>query len=183
MTTHDADRQADIDPLADDDAPVEDEPETTSSRGQHVVDEDTDEANDAESQTVDTDETEQSAQLEPADEPDGTDGVADDRSAEPDPTQKLAPVGPDTALDPGTGSYEDRWAAIQAGFIDDPLRTVESAGALVTEIWDETVRSITHEREGVEARWQSTDSSTDDLRAAMQDYRALYARYARFTTD
>lgn len=184
MTTHEADRQAEIDPVADnDEVPVEDEPETSWSREQDAVGEDTDEADDAEPELVDSDDAEQSAQPDLTDEPDGMDAVADDRSAEPDPMQKLAPVSPETALDPGTGSYQDRWAAIQTGFIDDPRRTVESASALVTEIWDETVRSIANEREGVEARWQSTDSSTDDLRAAMQDYRALYARYARFTTD
>jgi hypothetical protein len=86
-------------------------------------------------------------------------------------------------MDPGTGSYQDRWDAIQAGFIDDPRRTVESTSALVAEIWDETVRAITDEREGVDRRWQSTESSTDDLRAAMQDYRDLYGRFMRFSSN
>ena len=86
-------------------------------------------------------------------------------------------------MDPGAGSYQDRWGAIQAGFIDDPRRTVESAGALVAEIWDETVRAITDQREGVDHRWQSTESSTDDLRAVMQDYRELYTRLMRFSSN
>jgi hypothetical protein len=205
MTTHEADRPADIDPVeeneemggsddptdeqhdpgtdtdadvadADMQEPVEDQPETTWSHEQDAVDEDTDDAEAAEPELVDTDEAYEPAKPELPDEPDRMDAVAVDRTPESDPLQKLAPVGPDTAIDPGTGSYQDRWGAIQAGFIDDPRRTVESASALVAEIWDETVRAITDEREGVDGRWQSTESSTDDLRVAMQDYRALYAR-------
>jgi hypothetical protein len=211
VTTHEADRPADYDSVeeneetgrsdaptderydpgtdttadvseADRNEPVEDEPETTLSREHDTVDEDTDEAEHADPELVNTDVADEPAEPELADEADRIDLVADDRTPESDPLQKIAPVGPDTAMDPGTGSYQDRWGAIQAGFIDDPRRTVESASALVAEIWDETVRAITDEREGVEGRWQSTESSTDDLRAAMQDYRALYARFIRLTS-
>jgi hypothetical protein len=165
MTTHEADRPADLDSIEEYEEPVEDEPGTTSSRVQ-AVDEDSDGAED----------------IEPA-EPDGIDAAAADGTPESDPVQKLAPVGPDTAMDPGTGSYQDRWGAIQAGFIDDPGRTVEGASALLAEIWDDIERSITDEREGVESRWQSTESSTDDLRVVMQDYRVLYDRFMRFASN
>jgi hypothetical protein len=212
MTTHETDRRDDIDAVAeneetggrgdpmdeqydhgpDTDAdaaepvmqePVEDEPETAWSREHDAVDEGTDRDEDAEPVLVDTDEADELATPELADESDSVDAGAVDPAPESDALQRLAPVDPDAALDPGTGSYQDRWGAIQAGFIDEPRRTVESASALLTEIWDETVRVITNEREGVEARWQSTETSTDDLRVAMQDYRALYARYIRFTSD
>ena len=213
MTTHEADRPADYDSVdeneemggsdeptdeqfdpgtetdaddvatADMNEPVEDEPETTSSREHDAVDEDTDDARDAEPELVETDEADEPAEPEPSDEAGRVDLVAVDRTPESDPLQKIAPVGPDTAMDPGTGSYQDRWGAIQAGFIDDPRRTVESAGALVAEIWDETVRAIADEREGVDGRWQSTESSTDDLRVAMQDYRDLYTRFIRFSSN
>jgi hypothetical protein len=213
MTTHEADRSADYDSVeeneeldghddrtdeqydlgtgtdadvadADMEEPVEDEPETTWSREGVAVDEDTDGAEDVEQDLVATDEADEPAEPElPDEQPDRLDAVAVDRTPESDPLQKLAAVGPDTALDPGTGSYQDRWGAIQAGFIDDPGRTVESASALVAEIWDEIERSITDEREGVESRWQSTESSTDELRVVMQDYRALYDRFMRFTSN
>jgi hypothetical protein len=212
MTTHEADRPADYDSVqeneevggnddptdeqydlgtdtdadvadADMEEPVEDEPETTWSREHDAVDEDTDDAEDVEPELVAIDEADEPAEPELPDEPDRIDADAVDRTPESVPLQKLAPVGPDTAIDPGTGSYQDRWGAIQAGFIDDPRRTVESASTLVAEVWDETVRTITHEREGVDGRWQSTESSTDDLREVMQDYRALYTRYVGFTSD
>jgi hypothetical protein len=212
MTTHEADRPADYDSVqeneepagnddptdeqydlgtdtdadvadADMEEPVEDEPETTWSREHDAVDEDTDDAEDVEPELVAVDEADAPAEPELPDEPDRIDADAVDRTPESVPLQKLAPVGPDTAIDPGTGSYQDRWGAIQAGFIDDPGRTVESASALVAEIWDEIERSITDEREGVESRWRSTKSSTDDFRVAMQDYRALYDRFMRFTSN
>ena len=212
MTTHEADRPADYDSVqeneelggnddptdeqydlgtdtdadvadADMEEPVEDEPETAWSREHDAVDEDTDDAEDVEPELVAIDEADEPAEPELPAEPDRIDADAVDRTPESVPLQKLAPVGPDTAIDPGTGSYQDRWGAIQAGFIDDPGRTVESASALVAEIWDEIERSITDEREGVESRWRSTESSTDDFRVAMQDYRALYNRFMRFTSN
>jgi hypothetical protein len=96
--------------------------------------------------------------------------------------ERLEPVGPDRPVDPGTGGYQERWTAIQTGFIDDPHRAVESASALMAEMWGEIERSIADEREVVEGRWQSSERSTDDLRAAMQDYRGLYARLTSFTS-
>jgi len=183
MTMHDADRPTGYDSVEEDDLeagtdvdvdvadadadleePGDDEPDATWSREEdHTVDEDTDQGEDTESELVETDE---------AYEPDSTPGS--------DARDKLAPVGPDSAVDPGTGSYQDRWGAIQAGFIDDPGRTVESASALLAEISDDITRAITGEREGIDGRWRTTESSTDDLRVAMQDYRALYGRLTSF---
>jgi hypothetical protein len=210
MTTHETDRPADDDSVAPDADDVEtearraDEPDTGSGdpdvadddtggadgyepelvatdEADELADDDTGGADGYEPELVATDEADEPAAPEPADEPDRTDAGGVVRTPEADPVQRVAPVGPDTAIDPGAGSYQDRWGAIQAGFIDDPGRTVESASALVAEIWDEIERSITDEREGVESRWRSTDSSTDDLRAVMQDYRDLYDRFMHFT--
>jgi hypothetical protein len=210
VTTHETDRPADYDSVeendesgsddqadeqldprtdtgadveADMEEPVDDEPDTTWSREHDAVDEDSDEVEDAELDTVDTDEAGKPARAEVPDDADGPDAVAADRTPESDTLGKLAPVGPDSAMDPGTGSYEDRWGAIQAGFIDDPHRTVESASALVAEIWDEIARAIADERAGIDDRWRTTETTTDDLRVAMQGYRTLYARSMRVTSD
>jgi hypothetical protein len=187
MTTHETDRSADYDSVDPDtadvdmDAPVAGESDATGSRDHDAADDDTGGVEGAEPELVATDEAEEPAAPEPTDERDGIDAGGAHRTPEPDPVQKVAPVGSDTAIDPGAGSYQDRWGAIRAGFIDDPGRTVESASALVAEIWDEIQRSITDEREGLASRWQSTESSTDDLRAVMQDYRDLYDRFMHFT--
>ena len=174
MTTHEADRPAGYDSVETNEEMGGDDP--AGERYDPGTDTNADVA---ETEPVEIDEA---AKAELADETD-RDPIAVDRAPESDPLQKLAPVGPDAAMDPGMGSYQDRWDAIQAGFIDDPRRTVESASALVAEIWDETVRAITDEREGVDGRWQDTESSTDDFRVAMQDYRDLYARFMRFSSN
>ena len=199
MTTHETDRPADYDSVDENDqvGGRDDPTDEQYDRGSDAdADEQYDLGSDADADVadasirepvddaVDEDSDEfDDTDFEPEAETDGSDPVAIDRTPGSDPVQKLAPVDPETALDPGTGRYEDRWAAIQAGFIDDPRRTVESASTLLAEVWDETVRTLTHEREGVDGRWQSTESSTDDLREVMQDYRALYTRYVGFTSD
>jgi hypothetical protein len=107
--------------------------------------------------------------------------VAAEEAVEPSPMERLEPVGPNSPVDPGTGSYEDRWTAIQASFIDDPRRAVESASALVAQLWEEIEHSIAVQRQGLEEGWQASDRTTDDLRVAMQEYRALYTRFVDFT--
>jgi hypothetical protein len=176
MTTHEADRRADHDPVADnEDLPGHDDP---SAEPHSEAEADVGEAGVADAEMVEPEEHEPETTWSPEHDT----GHAHSDEPRTDPVERLAPAGSDTALDPGTGSYPDRWDAIQAGFIDDPRRTVESAGALVAEIWDEIARGITDEREGVDDRWQSTDTSTDDFRAAMQDYRTLYTRLMHFTS-
>jgi hypothetical protein len=105
--------------------------------------------------------------------------VADE--AAPSPLERLEPVGPDTPVDPGTGDYQERWSAIQTGFIDDPRRSVESASSLLVEMWESIERSIGEERQGIDSRWQESERSTDELRLAMQSYRDLYNRLVTFT--
>jgi hypothetical protein len=103
--------------------------------------------------------------------------VVEDETAagEPGPVELLEPVGPDAPIDPGTGSYRERWSAIQGSFVDEPFRAVESAGALVAQIWHEYERSIAQQRDALDSAW-TTGSSTDDLRAAFRQYRELFNR-------
>jgi hypothetical protein len=87
----------------------------------------------------------------------------------------LEPAGVETLLDPGGGTYRERWSAIQGSFVDEPMRAVESAGSLVAQVWHELERSFAEQRDALDDGWD-TESSTDDLRAAFQAYRALFIR-------
>jgi hypothetical protein len=98
------------------------------------------------------------------------------------PAASLEPVGPDTPLDPGAGTYQERWSAIQGGFVDEPLRAVESAGSLVAQMWHDFERSITERRDALDGGW-ATESSTDDLREAFKEYRELFNRLTDLLTD
>ena len=103
-------------------------------------------------------------------------------AAEPSPVALLEPVGSDTPIDPGTGTYGERWSAIQGSFVDEPFRAVESAGALVAQLWHEYERSITEQRDALDSGW-SAESPTDDLRAAFRQYRDLFNRLTELLSD
>lgn len=186
----------------DDEAVDDDEPEesgyfettdATSTESDETVDDD--EADFAEvpepadeiDEVDDDDEADFAEVPEPVDEtdeveePEVTEAVVAEEAVEPSPMERLAPVGADAPLDPGTGSVADRWTTIQAGFIDDPRRAVESASALVAQLWQDIERSIAVQQQSLEEGWQAGERSTDDLRVAMQEYRALYDRFVAFT--
>jgi hypothetical protein len=106
-----------------------------------------------------------------------------DDGAESSPIERLEPVGPNTPVDSGAGSYQERWNAIPTGFIDDPPRAAEGASSLLTEMWEAIERSIADERQALDRPWQNSERSTDELRAAMQDYRDLYSRLTNITSS
>jgi hypothetical protein len=100
----------------------------------------------------------------------------------PSPEELLAPVGADAPLDPGTGSYQERWSAIQGGFVDDPHRTVESAGELLTQMWAEVERAMAEQRAALDDTWDD-GSSTDELRAAFRSYREMFHRLTALLSE
>jgi hypothetical protein len=101
---------------------------------------------------------------------------------EPSPEALLEPVGAESPIDPGTGTHQERWSAIQGSFVDDPLRTVESAGSLVAEMLQDLERAIAEQRAAVDDAWDD-GSSTDDLRAAFRSYRDMFRRVAALLTE
>jgi hypothetical protein len=101
---------------------------------------------------------------------------------EPSPEVLLEPVGAESPIDPGTGTHQERWSAIQGSFVDDPLRTVESAGSLVAEMLQELERAIAEQRAALDDAWDD-GSSTDDLRAAFRSYRDMFRRLSALLTD
>jgi hypothetical protein len=103
-------------------------------------------------------------------------------SVEQDPVAMLAPTAAGASVDPGTGTYQERWSAIQGTFVDEPHRAVEGAGALVAQMWHEFERSITDRRDALDNGW-ADDSATDDLRAAFKQYRELFQRLQSLLDD
>jgi hypothetical protein len=101
---------------------------------------------------------------------------------EPDPVALVAPTEPGSAVDPGTGTFQERWSAIQGTFVDEPYRAVEAAGALVTEMWDQFERTIVERRNTLDSSWADA-SPTDELRFAFQQYRELFRHLQTLLTD
>jgi hypothetical protein len=73
--------------------------------------------------------------------------------------------------------FQDRWNAIQTGFVDEPRKSVEQADALVAEAMSRLAKTFAHERQTLESQWgEGADVSTEDLRVALQRYRSFFER-------
>src|SRR5205823_12416679 len=73
--------------------------------------------------------------------------------------------------------FRSRWEQIQAGFVDEPRKSVQDADALV----DQTIKKLSDlfasERSKMEQDWDRGDSvSTEDLRMALRRYRSFFDR-------
>ena len=74
-------------------------------------------------------------------------------------------------------NFHKRWTDIQTGFVDEPRRAVEQADALVAEVVKQLANSFAEARAELERQWGRGDNvSTEDLRVALQRYRAFFDR-------
>jgi hypothetical protein len=80
----------------------------------------------------------------------------------------------------GNRQMEDlrgRWSGIQASFVDDPRNAVQEADALVSSAIKQIEESFRDQRSQLEKQWsEGTEASTEDLRVAVQRYRAFFDR-------
>ncbi|PYJ25226.1 MAG: hypothetical protein DME91_04970 [Verrucomicrobia bacterium] len=73
--------------------------------------------------------------------------------------------------------FRKRWTEIQAGFVDEPRRAVDRADTLVAEAMKRLANSFAKARSELEGQWGRGDKvSTEDLRVALQHYRAFFER-------
>lgn len=74
-------------------------------------------------------------------------------------------------------SLRDRWADVQAGFVDDPRNAVQKAQQLVDDLVKELTDVFTRERTTLEGQWSGGgDADTEALRVALQRYRDFFNR-------
>jgi hypothetical protein len=79
--------------------------------------------------------------------------------------------------DADRGRHQKRWESIQTSFVDDPRRSVQEADSLVSELTQEIQRSFATQRERLEASLsRGGETSTEDLRRTLQQYRAFFTR-------
>jgi len=70
-----------------------------------------------------------------------------------------------------------RWSEIQGKFVDEPRSAVQQADALVTEVIEKITQIFANEHSSLESQWnQGNDVTTEDLRQALQHYRAFFNR-------
>jgi len=87
------------------------------------------------------------------------------------PTADEPLLGPDMMVD-----YRSRWEVIQQGFVDDPRNAVSEADNLVDDVLKRLSESFERQHQGLEKQWSDGEPSTEDLRSALQKYRAFFQR-------
>ncbi|TMG24462.1 MAG: hypothetical protein E6H96_06635 [Chloroflexi bacterium] len=123
--------------------------------------------------------------------PRATSQVAD---ATPDERGQAATTGPPTTREapasaPRNGSngrlvgvsiaqdLRTRWEVVQTGFVDEPRQAVQQADELLAEAMKQVATTFAQERASLERQWaHGDDVSTEELRIALQRYRAFFER-------
>lgn len=76
--------------------------------------------------------------------------------------------------------FESRWREIQAMFVDDPRRAVDGADALVAEVAQSLTSGFSKRKAALEQHaGAGGELETEELRRALQSYRALFERVLR----
>jgi hypothetical protein len=114
---------------------------------------------------------------EPATVPAPTDGAAAGAVPAGASTAGPAAAGEPAAAGgiPAAALAEQQWPQIMALFVDDPHGSVERAAAAASEVAAALTASLDREQQRLRASWRD-NASTEDLRTALQQYRAFCGR-------
>jgi hypothetical protein len=98
----------------------------------------------------------------------------------PAPAPGLAPASAPVPVADRT-SLGVRWHEIQAMFVDDPRTSVELAAGMLDDSTEVLIGSLRERQQALLSAWQGTDADTEDLRTALQQYRAFWNRLEDFS--
>ncbi|WP_432877755.1 hypothetical protein ACQPYH_29400 [Kribbella sp. CA-245084] len=106
------------------------------------------------------------------------DRMADERVADRTDNGMTATPAADEPLvaEEAVVDYRARWEVIQQGFVDDPRKAVTEADSLVDDVLKNLADSFDRQHQGLEQQWSGGEPSTEDLRSALQRYRAFFQR-------
>jgi hypothetical protein len=96
--------------------------------------------------------------------------------AEPEPI-------PGSPAASATAGESTRWHEIQVMFVDDPRSAVETAAGLVDDSSQAVVAFVKEQQDSLRAAWRGEDAGTEELRVALQRYRAFGTRLADFSRE
>jgi hypothetical protein len=101
-------------------------------------------------------------------------------SAERAKSQPSASRDQDVRLfqEPDLADMRRRWSDIQASFVDEPRKAVQQADSLIGESVQRLTQTFSSARERLEEQWSKNSDgvTTEDLRVALQRYRAFFDR-------
>lgn len=111
-----------------------------------------------------------------ADRPQLVQNQSEGASVHENPNQELGNTAP-LLSESEIGDLRSRWSNIQAAFVDEPRRAVETADQLVATAMQKLAEGFAKERESLEKQWDQGDNvSTEELRIALQRYRSFFGR-------
>jgi len=116
----------------------------------------------------------------------GEEGVADpdaviieeDDVIIPEAARPQAPANGHTGMAGDPERIHERWAAIQATFVDDPRGSVAAAAELVTETIAALVAGAEQRERGLRGEWERDGVDTEGLRNTLRGYRGLLDQLA-----
>ncbi|GAB3839694.1 hypothetical protein [Kribbella italica] len=119
-----------------------------------------------------------------ADRPTDEQAVIDDEQpvVEEEAPVEVAPEQPATSTDgplvaeDAAVDFRSRWEVIQQGFVDDPRQAVSEADKLVDDLLNRLSATFDEQHQDLERQWSDGEPSTEDLRGALQKYRAFFQR-------
>jgi hypothetical protein len=117
-----------------------------------------------------------------AEEPEVTGPDDGERSMTPTVPASTGPV-PESPAVSGTAALSTRWHEIQAMFVDDPRASAEMAASLVDDSIRALLASVEEQQDSLLAAWHGEDAGTEELRTAVQHYRAFGTRLADFSRE
>jgi hypothetical protein len=82
-----------------------------------------------------------------------------------------------------TAAMSTRWHEIAAMFVDDPRASAEMAAGLVDDSIQALVTFAREQQDSMLATWHGEDTATEELRTAVQQYRAFGTRLADFSRE
>jgi hypothetical protein len=104
------------------------------------------------------------------------------QEAEVVPFQRRSSAGEPLVPKRQVEELRTRWSSIQTNFVDQPRKAVEDADSLVVGALKQIQESFAVQRANLEKNWRHGDNvSTEDLRVALQHYRAFFDRLMSFT--
>ena len=102
--------------------------------------------------------------------------------AEVVPFQRRSSAGESLIPKPQIEQLRTEWNSIQTNFVDQPRKAVEDADSLVAGALKQIQESFVLQRANLEKKWRHGDDvSTEDLRVALQHYRAFFDRLVSMT--
>jgi hypothetical protein len=87
------------------------------------------------------------------------------------PAQAGSPVNAGPSVEATAGH---QWSEILTTFVDDPRGSVEEASVMVDEAIDALIATARGRQASLAASWQDQAADTEQLRRALQDYRAFW---------